>query len=152
MMIRRYTKADVPDLVKYLKSGLSGFHYRRIDYDDQKMEDTLMGNLRNPSFFVAVCVSDDGEIAGALCAGINAYMFSHEVYADHYCTFIREEFRSLRAITGLVSAYVKWAKSKGAKQIRWEQSTGYKMEKFGILAKRLGFTQIGTKWNMELAG
>lgn len=151
MQIRRYTKADVPQMVELLEEGLKDYGtYAKILYDPNTVGDRLIGNLRNPSFFCHVV--DDGEIGGALCGSIVEYMFSHEVYAEHHITYIREGHRSLKAITGLVTNYKSWAKSRDARQIRWGQSTGFKMEKFAVLAKRLGFTQIGTNWNMEIKG
>jgi GNAT superfamily N-acetyltransferase len=148
MLIRRYTKADVPALVGTLELGLKDYHYGARTFAPQKVADLLLGNLRNPSFGCWV-VEKDGVVGGALVAGIYEYVHSYEVYAEPYITLILPEFRGLAAITGLVAEYVRWAKSRGAVQIRWGQSSGYKVEKFAILAKRLGFEQIGTTWNME---
>lgn len=150
MIIRRYTKADIPDLVTYLEEGLKLFHYRKIDFDPDKVADQLHGNINSLYHFCDVVVSDEGEIGGALCGSIVEFMFSREVYAEHHITYIRDGHKSLKAITGLVTNYVSWAKGMGARQVRWGQSTGFKMEKFAVLAKRLGFTQIGTSWNMEI--
>ena len=152
MIIRRYTKSDIPDLVAHLREGLSTFHYRSIKYDAGKVEDMLTGNLSNPGFFMDVYIADDGEIGGALCGFTAEYAFSREAYAEHMITYIRDGYRNLRAITGLVSNYVSWAKTRGVRQIRWGQSTGYKMDKFAALARRRGFTQIGTTWSMENKG
>lgn len=149
MTIRRYTKSDIPDLVTHLRDGLSLYHYRAIKFDAGKVEDTLVGNLSNPGFFMDVYIADDGEIGGGLCGFTAEYAFSREAYAEHMITYMREGYRNLSAITGLVSSYIHWAKSRGVRQIRWGQSTGFKMDKFAALAKRRGFTQIGTTWSME---
>lgn len=150
MIFKRYEKADIDTMTTLLAEGLRQFHYAGIDFSYKKLENLLVGNLRNPSFFCDVVIADDGQIAGALCASVQEFMFSHEVYAEHHVTYIREEYRSLKAVTGLVMRYVAWARKRDARQVRWGQSTGYKMDKFAVLAKRLGFTQIGTNWSMEL--
>lgn len=150
MTIRRYTKADIPDLVRHLEDGLLLYHYRAIKYDAGKVEDLLVGNINNPNgFFADLYIADDGEIGGMLCGFVIEYMFSREAYAEHVITYMREGYRNLPAITGLVSNYIRWAKTRGVRQIRWGQSTGFKMDKFAVLAKRRGFTQIGTTWSME---
>lgn len=152
MIIRRYTKSDVPQMVRYLEEGLREFHYGEILYDKAKVEGLLYGNLRNPDFFCHVAVTEFGEIAGALAASVVEFMFSREAYAEHHITYVREPFRGLQVITGLVTAYRKWGKSRGLREIRWGQSTGFKMEKFSVLARRLKFSQIGTNWRMEISG
>lgn len=149
MTIRRYTKADIPEMIKLLKVGLSGFHYGKIHYAESKVSDLLNGNLRNPQFFCHLLLTDKGEIAGCLAAYLTEFAFSYEVYASPQITYIREGYSSLSGLTGLVTAYKQWAIRMGAREIHWGQSTGYKMEKFAVLAKRYGFSQIGTTWMME---
>ncbi len=150
MIIRRYEKRDIDAMTQLLAEGLREFHYAGIDFSYRKIKDLLEGNVRNPSFFCDVLVTDDVQIAGALCASVQEFMFSHEIYTEHHITYIREGYRSLKAITGLVMRYRAWARKRQARQVRWGQSTGYKMDKFAVLARRLGFTQIGTNWSMEL--
>lgn len=149
MQIRRYTKADIPDMLRYLKAGLEQFHYKNIDFSGTKVQQILEGNVNNKAFFCNI-VEDDGVVAGALCASCVEFMFSREVFAQDHITYIREGHRSLAAITALVRSYVVWAKERRVRQVRWSQSTGFKIEKFAVLAKRLGFEQIGTHFSMEI--
>lgn len=146
---RRYTKDDVDALVVRLKEALSSFHYGKISYAPDKVRNLLVGNLNNKMFFCNVAVNDEGEILGAMVAAIAQYPFSFEAYAHDMITYIRPEHRSLKVITSLVKDYIAWAKERRVRQIRWSQSTGFKMDKFKLLAGRLGFTQIGTHFNME---
>lgn len=150
MKIRRYTKEDIPDLIKYLEAGLQATHYNRYRFDSVKVRQLLLGNLTNLTFFCNVVEGDDGTVEGALAASIMQPMFSHEAVAQDHITYIRPECRSLRAIHQLVNSYIRWARDRGAREVRWEQSSGFKMEKFQVLAKRYGFDQIGTKFSMEL--
>lgn len=149
MIIRHYTKQDIPVLVKLLQEGLASYHYGKVRYSAEKVADKLNANVRNPAFFCHLVETDSGEIAGALAAEIVEYAFSYEAFAHPHITYIREGFATLKGITGLVAEYKKWAVKMGASEIYWGQSTGYKMDKFAILARRLGFTQVGTTWIME---
>lgn len=148
MIIRRYKKGDVPDMVKHSREALEAFHYSGIAFSNDKVSAMLIGNLRNPSFFCDV-IDVDGEIGGALCAMVSEYIHSYEAYAQDWIFYIRPEYRSLTGAVALIRNYVKWARSRGVRQIRFDQSTGYKMDKFAVLMKRCGFQQIGTKWSME---
>lgn len=151
MKIRRYTKADIPVLVERTKQGLQNFHYAKVSYDAGKVSDLLNGNLRNPTFFCHVIVNDDDEPIGGLVAHICEYMTSREVYAQDLILFVPTGGgHKFTDVLQLLYRYVKWAKDWGARQVRLDQSTGHKMEKFAALAKRAGFHQIGTKWNMEI--
>lgn len=136
-------------MIDKLKKLLSEYHYGDVRYDPQVVEDLLIGNLNNSMFFCNV-IEVDGDIVGCMSGEVVRFRFSKQVYATDNITYIFEEHRSLAAITGLVKSYVAWAKERKVQQVRWGQSTGYKMDKFALLAKRLGFTQIGTQFNMEI--
>jgi len=149
MIIRRYQKHEIPAMIDLLKEGLDRFHYGNIQYSRQKVEDLLVGNIRNPQFFCHVIVEDDGVVAGALAAEIVEYSFSYEAFAQPRITYIREGHSSLKGITGLVAAYKQWAIKMGAREIMMSQSTGFKMDKFAKFMQRQGFSQLGTMWMME---
>lgn len=137
-------------MVELLKEGLSKFHYGKVYYSPSKVEDYLKANLRNPQFFCHVIETDNGEIAGALAAELVEFLFSYEAFAQPRITYVREGYGSLKGITGLVAAYKDWAIKMGARELHWDQSTGYKIDKFAAFAKRLGFSQTGTSWIMEI--
>lgn len=149
MIIRRYNKWDIPDMISSLKVLLSEYHYGDIMYDPQVVEDLLVGNLNNSMFFCNV-LEVDGKIVGCMSAEVARFRFSKQVYATDNITYIFPQYRSLAAITGLVRSYVAWAKERKVRQVRWGQSTGFKMDKFASLAKRLGFEQIGAQFMMEI--
>jgi L-amino acid N-acyltransferase YncA len=149
MEIRRYTKTDIPAMLRYLQEGLALFHYKDIRFDWNKVENLLIGNLNNKMFFCNI-VEEDGEIIGAMAGSVIEFMFSREAYAQDHITYIRPGKSSLKAATRLVKSYILWAKERRVRQIRWSQSSGYKIESFAKFAQRLGFTQIGTHFNMEI--
>lgn len=151
IVTRRYERRDIPLMIRYLREGLKTFHYNSILFDEDKVKFLLEGNLTNRGFFCQVVVDDEtGDICGALCASTSQFMFSREVYAQDHVTYIRPGKGGLNIVTRLVADYVQWAKDRRVRQIRWSQSSGFKIEKFKHLAERLGFEQIGTVFNMEV--
>jgi hypothetical protein len=145
---RRYTKQDIPALVGYLREALKPLHYGPISFSPVKVENLLVGNLTSKKFFCELVVDGD-EILGAMVASVVEFPFSYEAYASDYITWIRPEKRSLKAITSLVAKYVEWANERRVTEIRWSQSSGFKMDKFEKLASRLGFVKIGTHFMMD---
>jgi hypothetical protein len=136
-------------MVRHSEEALQAFHYRDVYFSREKVTIMLEGGLKRPSFFCDV-IDVDGSIGGALCARIVEYMHSYEAYAQELILYIREEHRGIKGITELLRNYIAWAKSRGAREIRLAQSTGFKMEKFAVLAKRFDFEQIGTNWSIKL--
>lgn len=146
---RRYSPYEIPMIVELLKAGLAETHYGKISYAPEKVIGMLKGNINNEDFFCNV-ITDHGQIIGGMAAEALSFPFSYEAYAIDRVTYVIPQHRSLKAITTLVTAYVKWAKERCVREIRWSQSSGYKVEKFAMLAKRFGFTQIGTNFCMEI--
>ncbi len=149
MIIRRFIKSDIPLMVEYSKEAVLEYHYKGIHFDEGKVSDMLHAGLNDRDFFCDVVVHN-GEVSGAFLGKAVEFIHSRETYAQDLIIYILDEARSLKAINGLMRNYVAWAKSRRVRQIRLDQSTGFKMEKFAVLAKRAGFSQIGTKWNMEV--
>lgn len=147
--VRRYQLADIPEIASVLETALKPFRYGKMMFAPQKVRYLLQANIYNPGFFCHIVI-EDGEVVGGMCGEVVEYPFSYEAYAQDYVTLIAEGHRSVTAITSLVTAYKEWAISRGVREIRWSQSSGYKMDKFKALAKRLGFTQIGACFTMEV--
>ena len=151
MTIRRYLKSDIPRMIEQSKLAVMDYHYQSIYYDEGKVSDMLVGGLKNPDFFCDV-IEHNGEVGGALVAKMIEFIHSREAFAQDLILYVIPEARNLKDMNALIRSYIAWAHTRRAKQIRLDQSTGFKMDKFAILAKRAGFSQIGTKWNMEVKG
>lgn len=149
MEIRRYREYDVPQMILHLKRDLQDYHYGQQRFSERKVHNLLMGNLGNGQFFCNV-IDIDGEITGALCGSIVEYMTSYDVYAQDYIFHIRPGFASLKGARLLVKSWVEFAAEQGCVDVRIDQSTGYKMDKFVAFMKRQGFDQIGTRFRKEL--
>lgn len=139
----------MPKMVEGARDAISHLRYSRISFDEDKVTGILGSGLANPDFFCDIVVDDDGWFRGALVAKLLEYPFSRDKYALCLVFYIEEECRSLANALGLLRNFVAWGKERDVKELRLDQSTGFKMKKFGLLAKRAGFSLVGTKWTME---
>lgn len=152
-MIRRYGVEDIPQMLDAVGVFLGKSEtYKRTHYKRDKLRYMLEQNVRNNRFFCNVGIEDvEGKevVIGGLCAQVHEYTFSKEIYAADHIFYITEDRRGLRLATDLVEGYVEWAKKRGARECRLANSTGYKVEAYGKLCERLGFTNLGPIYQMR---
>lgn len=149
MNIRRYEQRDIPEMIAALRQHIDKTVYKGMFYNEQKLTDICMGNLRNVMFFANIA-EEDGKIVGGMFAKLIAPMFTTEYVAFDELLYIRPENRSMELATGLVASYISWAKERGMKKIFLSNVTGQQVETFGKFAEIQGFKKIGTIHVMEI--
>lgn len=148
---RRYVLSDIPPMINKLEQDF----LRNIDpkkrqgFSRDKVTDLLTGNVNNTLFHLTVAVND-GEVIGALCASVYSFIFSYEAIALDHLFYVDPDHRSVEVATGLVSAYVEWAKARKVVRAELRNVTGKDVGSFSKLATKLGFKLIGTFHAMEL--
>lgn len=150
MIIRRYTEADIPNMVEHIDNALRVTQFRDLHFSNQKMRSLLESNVKNSQFFAALATDDDGIIIGGICAAIQQFIFSYDVLSVDFFFYVTPTNRKLRVATGLVEQYVAWAKERKVKRIQLSNSMGVEIERFAMLATKLGFEQMGTIHQMRL--
>lgn len=150
MQIRRYELADIPAMVDHIEAALSVTQFRDIFFSREKMTRLLSNNHHSSQFFAALATDDDGNIIGGICGNVCEFIFSHEALANDNFFYVAPSHRRLRTATGLVEAYLNWAKERKVKRVQLSNSMGVKIEEFSKLATRLGFEQQGTIHQMRL--
>lgn len=147
---RRYNRGDVEDLLDKLEANLGCVDELQKKYfARKKVQDLLVGNERNLMFFCHVALKDQ-EIIGCLCASIGTYVFSYEAYAFDHIMLVLPEHRSILVTTGLVEAYVAWARERRVKRVLLRNVTGKNVETFSRMAERFEFKMVGTYHEREL--
>lgn len=149
MIIRRYTEADIEKMLDHIELALSVTQFRDIEFSREKMRRLLEHNHNNSQFFAALAVSDDGEIIGGICASVQQFIFSYEVVSVDHFFYVTPSNRKLRVATELVEAYKKWAKIRKVRRVQLSNSMGVEMDRFALLAVKLGFEQMGTIHQMR---
>lgn len=150
MHIRRYELADVPEMLDHIQAALSVTQFRDIKVSREKLDRMLCSNVRNSLFFAALAVDDEANIIGGICASVFKFIFSEETLAEDLFFYVVPSSRQLRVSTGLVAAYLEWAKERNVRRVQLSNSMGVKVEQFSKLATRLGFEKVGTVHQMKL--
>jgi hypothetical protein len=153
--IRRYVAADIPailalghQMVEQTRQGQDS-RFKPIALNDEKLYKILSVNERNIRFFLNLVHDKDEKLVGLLCGEVQEYYFSSECLAADHMLYFDPEFCSLAAIKDLINSYVAWAKNRNVREVLLRSSTGFKQEKFGMLLKRLGFSQFEVGFSKE---
>jgi L-amino acid N-acyltransferase YncA len=149
MIQRKYKADDIQQMISILENDLKTTTYKNVEFSRTKMQDLLIGNMFNDEVFCEV-IEEDGEIIGGMFANVASPFFTHERFAYDHFLYVKEGKRNIRMATGLVAAYVKWAKTQKVRRISLSNSMGKNVETFARLAKMLGFEQTGTIHVMEI--
>src|SRR5882672_390163 len=146
---RRYVESDIEELLDRLQENLSCRDALRPQgFSREKVKNLLVGNLKNTQFFCTVAVLNK-KIIGCFCASVCTFIFSYEAQAADHIFLILKEHRSILVATGLVVAYIEWAKARKVKKAELRNVTGEDIELFAKLAERFGFKLIGTYHALE---
>lgn len=146
--IRRYRHTDIPAMVTMVQQfllhqiGDQTNYFADIDFDERKVYDLLRSNVHNPDFFCNVVLDDADIVVGGMAGQIVEFIFSRDKVAKDLILFMSPEIRSPKLVIRLVKTYVTWAQKLGAREVQFSNSTGFKQEAFGALAKMLKFQQF----------
>lgn len=155
--VRRYTADDIDSIIalqeKFLFSDRDGFtnHFKGIEVSNEKLYNILRLNVKNIKFFTNLVTTEDGKIVGLLSAQVQEYYFSKECLAADMCFFFDPDHTNLAALKELINSYVQWATNRQVREVQLRTSTGFKQDKFGLLMKRIGFSQFETGYSKEIS-
>lgn len=149
IVIRRYRQEDIVPMIERVEDflnenrGVEGYenHYKHIDFDKQKVYNTLESRINDPDFFASLIFCDE-EIVGGLCAYIASPFYSSDRIAYDQIFYITPTFLSVKAVIRLLQTYTKWAQQRNAVECRMCSSTGFKQEAFTKLCQLNGFKQF----------
>lgn len=146
--IRRYTPADIPRLVELVQQFLlhqvdgKRNYFADIDFDPSKVYSFLKMKSSQTTFFCNVVEDENGNIVGGLAGYLAEFAFSYQLVAKDLILFLNPEKTSLKLVLRLVTSFVTWAEKQGAKEVQLCNSTGFKQEAFGKLAKLVNMQQF----------
>lgn len=142
-MIRPACASDIPRMVE-LGRAMHGESpvFRRLAFDAQRLAGTIGRAIDSDSGFAFVS-EHDGMVVGGFLAMVTPHWFSSDLVACDLALFIDPEYRGGMAAVRLISAYVDWAKSRGAALIQIGVMTGVNVDKTEALLHRLGWHRSG---------
>lgn len=151
--IRPYALSDLPFIVSTSVREVPKLpNYKGIEADPDRIEYLLKHNLGNASTFQCWVLVDPetqqlvGGVAGYCVPG----MLFWDLVATDVFLFVLPEWRTLRNVVKLMTAYKMWAKSRGCKIINASYTGGYRTEEMAQLMKRQGYVEVGALWMLRL--
>lgn len=151
--MRPYVLEDIPFIVAGVKQFVPELpHYKDITVSPDRVEYVLKNNISNTSSFAAWVLVD--RETNQLIGGVAGYcvpgMLTWDLVANDVFLFVLPEWRSLRNLLMLMTAYKDWAKARGAKLIMASYIGGHRVESMAKVMVRQGYVEAGTLWMMRL--
>lgn len=143
-MIREATAHDIPALVALGRAMHDESpRWRRLEYDAEKVTNTLRVLVGEPWGFVWVAEDADGLVVGGMVAAATAHWSSADLVACDLALFVAPAARGGLAPVRLLRAYRAWAHNVGAKLVHVGVTTGVQTDETAALIERCGFRRCG---------
>lgn len=151
--MRPYVPSDIPFLV----DGVCRFvpelpHYKDITVAPNRIEYLLKNNFGSDSMMKAWVLVDPetNQLVGGVAGYCVPGMLTWDLVAQDIFLFVLPEWRSLRNLLMLMTAYKEWAKARGAKLIMASYMGGHRIDSMAKVMVRQGYVEAGTLWMMRL--
>lgn len=149
MIVRPMTESDIPVLVEIGSQAHAESEYNIMSFSPDKCAALCRNLIENESLMCVVVVKDDA-IIGVFAASAGETYFSTDRTASDILVYVIPEYRGSHAFLMLYAEYKEWAIKQGVKIMFLRNTTGYEPEKVGFLYHKLGFTQVGGIFRMEV--
>lgn len=150
MRIRQANDADLPALMALGKDMYLESNYTSVSFSEDKLALIGVQCLNDPVWIVRVAEHSDGSIIGMFVGYISQFIFSFDLIASDFVLYVKPEYRGTSAAIRLIAEYVRWAKEREAKIVNIGTTTGVATAETTAFYKKLGFTQIGAVFRMEV--
>lgn len=152
-MIRSLQPSDVPAIIHLGARMHEESQYSLLNFDPQCVAGRCYQIIDSPDTMIGLVVVDyTGHIIGMMGGYLAPYEYGDDLTASDILVYVEPEHRGGKAFFMMVKGYVSWARSKGAKLIFLNQSTGINPEATSHLYQRLGFRPCGSNHCMEAKG
>ncbi|WP_288791489.1 GNAT family N-acetyltransferase [uncultured Chitinibacter sp.] len=151
IQIRLAIAEDIPVLVAMGRQALEETRYQAFKFDETKVRKSAEAYMADQRGKYGILVAvDDGKIVGYLFAMAEAYWFCDSVVATNISWFVLPEARGTSAATKLVLGFQRWAKNRGADEVRLMVSSGYLIDRTDKMLRRMGFSHVGGNYALSL--
>ncbi len=138
-MIRWATKEDVPSLLVMAEQFLGEYYPETLQFNAEKMSETLVGLIENPSGFMLV--AEDGEtVVGAIGMLVYDHPFTGQALSSELFWWVDPRFRGGTHGMRLFRHAEKWVKTN---RIPWMHMVAPN-ERTKSFYKRLGYSEMET--------
>lgn len=151
-IMRPYILSDIPFICAGVKEFLPQLpNYKDITVSEDRIAYLLRHNYGNSSSFQAWMLidPDTNQLVGGGAGYCVPGMFTWDLIANDVFLFVLPEWRSLRNVLMLMTAYKKWAQARGCKLIMATQTGGYRVDAMNEVMRRQGYIEAGSQWMLR---
>ena len=151
--IRPYALDDIPFLCAGAKKYIHELpNYKNITISERRLDYLLRHNHGSASHFQCWVLVDNvtNELVGAGAGYCVPGMATFDLVANDTFLFVHPEWRSMRNVVMLMTAYKQWAMARGAKMIMATQTGGYRVGAMNEIMRRQGYVEAGFQWMLRL--
>ena len=151
MTIRFATPSDVPALVQLGKHMHAITRFRKLDYDEARVAQSLtaaltQGNARYVGF---VAEDSKGQVVGGLLAVLEQHIFSQQLTASIMHYDVLPEKRMGGYGVRLLKAFEQWSKNRRVAEINFGINSvddAQEMRRLGGFAQKMGYVKVGENY------
>lgn len=152
MKIRFATLDDIPPFIEMARTFHALTRFKEYDYNAERVAAHLSAVIENPRgihcFLVAVDAS--GAPVGGLIGCVESHFFSDKLVASVVHYDVLPEKRMGGAGLKLLTAFKKWAESRGAYELAVGINSGTDLAQMDSFLRKLGFQMTGGNYSMVL--
>lgn len=148
MIIREFTRDDIPLMARLGRQHWETSNYRSLKYSIKKCHALGEFMIVDKRYFAVVAEEKD-EIVGMFIGYLAEWPYGDELVATDLLVFVDERFRGGTTFVRLIKPFEKWAKEQGVNQIRPGTSVGNN-KKLLSFYRRLGYKNVGYSFLKEV--
>lgn len=151
MTIRFATPSDVPALVQLGKHMHAITRFRKLDYDEARVAQSLTAALAQGKERYVCFVANDsqGQVVGGLLAVLEKHIFSQQLTASIMHYDVLPEKRMGGYGVRLLKAFEQWGKNRRVAEINFGINSieeAREMQRLGSFAVRMGYSKVGENY------
>jgi L-amino acid N-acyltransferase YncA len=154
MKIRFGTLDDVPAFVELARTFQARTRFKDYTFNSERVSANLRAAIENPRGTHCFFVAEDaaGKPVGCLIGCAERHFFSDQIVASVIQYNILPEKRMGGAGLKLLTAFKKWAESRGAYELAVGINSGTDLKQMDSFLRKLGFELTGGNYSMMLGG
>ena len=147
---RFLTLDDIEWVTKVGKQMFAESEWKEGEYDAKKIKKYLHHVASHPLYMCGLIGLKDDKKAGFLIGQIGEYRFMNKLLARENELCVLPKYRGSMVAITLMKKFIEWAKTMKADEVLFEPSTNGDINKFDVMAKRLGMKVTSKTYRKKL--
>lgn len=153
MKLRAATYEDIPQMIELGRTVYGESRFSHLEYNADKLRNGLQHLIylhTEGSHLCLLAENTAGQIIGGFVGGLEEYFFTSDKSANSILIWVDPQYRGSSAALKFIDVFKQWAIKKGAKELNIVVSSGVRIGSTDRFVRRLGFTQTGGNYAMNL--